>query len=181
MPDLARLRRLSQLMQTTILVFGGICAAAVIWVFLESLSSNASFETLVREGLSIREPVTLTSASVGITAILAGIQFGLLFAALYCVWRMFGAFAGEEPLSLEPAIWMRRASIAFVLVAAGAIVGRTLIILALTMGNPPGQKTLAIGIGSNDLLMLLIALIMYMMGRVMVVAAAVRNDQRGFV
>ncbi|WPZ15588.1 DUF2975 domain-containing protein [Nitratireductor rhodophyticola] len=181
MHDVARLRRLSRLMQAIVLVCGAFIAAGAVWFFAASLSDPGLFETLVRDNLSLSGPLAFTSSAIGVTAALIAVQFGLLFTALYCVWRMFGAFAAEEPLSGESAHWLRHASAAFVAVAAGSIVLRMLMILVLTMGNPAGQKMLAIGIGSAEMLSVLIACIMYMTGRLMALAAEVRAEQRDFV
>ncbi|WP_048644789.1 DUF2975 domain-containing protein [Nitratireductor soli] len=181
MADVMRLRRLSRVMRSAVLACAALILVGVAWVLGVSLSDPAGFENLLREGLSIAGPVTLTSSSIGITIVLIAVQVGLLLAALYCVWRMFGAFAAEEPLSGESARWMRRAGVAFVAIASGSIVLHTVMVLALTMGNPPGQKALSIGIGSSELLSLLIACIMYMTSHLMAVAAEARADQRGFV
>lgn len=181
MQDVTRLRRLSRLMQGIVLVCGALIALGAAGFFIVSLSDAAFFEDLVRDKLGLTGPLAFTSSAVAITAALIAIQLGLLFAALYCVWRMFGAFSAEEPLSGESAHWMGRASTAFVAVAAGGILLRMLMVLALTMGNPPGQHMLEIGFGSSELLTLLIACIMYMTGRLMAVAAEVRAEQRDFV
>ncbi|MCC5780115.1 DUF2975 domain-containing protein [Nitratireductor sp. B36] len=181
MHDVAELRRLGRLMQHIVLGVGLLIALAVCWLVLTSIGEQVRFEGLVRNGLSLSGPLTFTPAAVGATVVLMAVQFGLLAAALYCVWRMFGAFAAEEPLSVESAHWLRRASLAFVAVAGGSIVLQTLMILVLTLGNPPGQKALSIGFGSSELLALLIACVMYMAGRLMAVAAEVRAEQRDFV
>lgn len=181
MADMERLRRLSRLMQNIVLVFTGVLFVAACWVILGSFSNKAGFEGVLRQSLSIDGPITLTSSSIGVTVVLMLVQLGLFVAALYCVWRMFGAFAAEEPLSGDSALWMRRAGLSFVVVAGGSIVLQTAVILVLTLGNPPGQKMLAVGVGSSELLALLIASIMYMTSRLITVAAEVRADQKGFI
>lgn len=181
MPDIVRLRRLSRLMQSIVVVCTALILLGVAWVLAASFARPTGFADLVREGLSITGPVALTSSSIGITVVLIAVQVGLLLTALYCVWQMFGAFAAEEPLSGESVRWMRRAGLAFVAVASGGIVLHTLMVLVLTIGNPPGQKALSIGIGSSELLSLLIACIMYMTSHLMAVAVEARADQRGFV
>ncbi|EKF19135.1 DUF2975 domain-containing protein [Nitratireductor pacificus] len=181
MPDMNRLRRLSRLMQTIVMGCTALVLLGVAWALATSFVQPTGFAHLVREGLSITGPIALTSSSVGVTVVLIAVQLGFLLAALYCVWRMFGAFAADEPLSGESARWMRRAGLAFVAVASGSIVLRALMVLVLTLGNPPGQKMLAVGFGSSELLSLLIAGIMYMTSHLMAVAADVRADQRGFV
>lgn len=181
MSEIADLRRLGRTMQIVLLVGSFPIPLALVWVITRILKDPFAFEGLMRDVVDLAGPLTFTPAAALVTVLMISAQIVLLVAALYCVWRMFGAFAGEEPLALEAATWMKRASIAFLAMALGGIVIRAAIVVALTYGNPPGQQAVAIGIGSSELLTLLIASIMYMLGRVMAVAAAVRADQRGFV
>ena len=181
MNDITRLWRLGRLMRGIVLVCGLFLAVGMTWFFAESWSDPMLFERLVRSHLSLSGPLAFTTSAIGVTAALIAVQFGLLFFALYCVWCMFGAFTAPEPLSGESAHWMRRASMAFLAVAAGSILLRMLMILALTIGNPPGETMLVIGVGSAEMLSLLIACIMYMTSRLMALAAEVRAEQRDFV
>lgn len=181
MSGIAELRRLGRTMQIVLLIGAFPIPLALMWVLARLVKDPFAFEGLMREVVGLAGPMTFSPGAAAATVAMIVVQIALLVAALYCVWRMFGAFAGEEPLALEAAIWMKRASVAFLVMALGGIVIRALIVVVLTLGNPPGQQSVAIGIGSSELLTLLIASIMYMLGRVMAVAAEVRADQRGFV
>lgn len=181
MTDTAELRRLGRRMQAILMAGAIVLLMGLAWLVAEVAGNPGSLEDVIRQGLSLAGPLTFSPAVIAITGLLFAAQLALLGAALYCVWRMFGAFAAEEPLSIEPAIWMRRAGLAFVFLAAGGVLARSAIHLALTLGNPAGQRALSIGIGSGEVLTLLIASIMYMMSRVLAVAADVRADQKGFV
>ena len=181
MADVAALRQLGRRMQTILMTGVIVLLAGLGWAVVEVTGSPGGMEEAVRQGLSASGPLTFSPAAIAAAGLVAAAQLALLGAALYCVWRMFGAFAAEEPLSIEPAVWMRRAGLAFVFLAAGGVLARSAIYLALTLGNPAGQRALSIGLGSGEMLTLLIASIMYMISRVLKVAAEVRADQKGFV
>lgn len=181
MSQSVRLRRLSRMMQFAVLAFACFIGFGALWFLTSWIGDAREFETAIRQAYSLQGPLAFTPPAVAVTAVLVSLQFGLVFLALYCVWQMFGAFGGEEPLSVEAATWMHRASIAFVLTVAGSIVLQVMIVLALTLGNPAGQKALSVSFGSSQGMALLIAAIMYMTGRVLAVAAEVRAEQRDFV
>jgi Na+-transporting methylmalonyl-CoA/oxaloacetate decarboxylase gamma subunit len=181
MSDISALRSLGHRMQIILVVGVMPILVAALWYLGGLVLDPAAYEASVAQLARIEGPVALSQPAVWAVAVLALIQLSLLVAALYCVWRMFGAFAAEEPLSVEPALWMRRAGFGFVAVALGGIVLRSAAVVALTLGNPPGQRMLSFSIGSAELHTLLIACIMYMMARVTAVAAEVRADQKGFV
>lgn len=181
MSDLSKLRRLGRTMQAILAIGAVPIPLGAMWFLAELLRDPLGFEPLLRQVVNIPGPLTFTPQASVLVVVLVTVQIAFLVAALYCVWRMFGVFAGEEPLVAEAAVWMRRASLAFVIMAVGGVIARALLVVVLTMGNPPGQQAVSIAVGSGELLTLLIALIMYMMGRVMSLAAEVRADQRGFV
>ena len=181
MSDISTLRILGRRMQMVLVVGAAPIPLFVLWYLAGLVTDPAGFRTSVADLARIDGPVTLTPASVLAIATIILLQLALLLAALYCVWRMFGAFSADEPLAPEPATWMRRASLGFVAVALGGIFLRSAAVVALTLGNPPGQRMLSLSVGSAELLTLLIACIMYMMARVTAAAADVRADQKGFV
>ena len=181
MSDMSTLRTLGRRMQIILVVGAAPIPLFALWYLAGLISDPDGFEASVADLARIDGPVTLTPAAILAVAAIVLLQLALLFAALYCVWRMFGAFSADEPLAPEPAIWMRRASLGFVAVVLGGIVLRSAAVVALTLGNPPGQRMMSLSVGSAELLTLLIACIMYMMARVTAAAADVRADQKGFV
>jgi len=176
-----RLRRLSRRMRHAVTAAALLIAAGVAGFLSLALLDPATFHAGLARGLSAGVPVTTTALATGLVVLLIAVQAAVLLAALWCTRRMFGALTAEEPLSEAAARWMTRASLAFLATAITSLVAHPLVVLALTMANPPGQRALSLAVGSADLLALLVAGIMFMTGRVLSLAAVIRADQRAIV
>ena len=65
--------------------------------------------------------------------------------------------------------------------AAALPLGQTLTVLALTLGNPPGQRQLWVGLTSQHYLSLLFGLVLLAVSTVLVEAARVADENAEFV
>ncbi|CAN5132785.1 hypothetical protein BH11PSE10_BH11PSE10_10640 [soil metagenome] len=101
--------------------------------------------------------------------------------ALWSIWCLFGCYARGDLLSMRPARHLRRLSIAMVSLAAALPLGQTLTALALTLGNPPGQRQLWVGLSSQHYLSLLFGLVLLAISTVLVEAARVADENASFV
>jgi hypothetical protein len=63
----------------------------------------------------------------------------------------------------------------------GAILGRTLFGLVVTFANPIGQRQLLVQFSSNDLLMGLAAIFLFLFARIVSEVRRVDQENRGFV
>lgn len=117
---------------------------------------------------------------------------GLLFLALlpalilflltaHGIFRLFHRFGqgrildGETARQLGNVGWFLFAS------AEVAILTRTLVALALTWHNPPGQRHLVLSISLNDFMLLLFGLFVLAFAQVIKQAARIAEENRGFV
>ncbi|MBO6717232.1 MAG: DUF2975 domain-containing protein [Rhizobiaceae bacterium] len=161
---------------------GGLALAGGLSVFLlmpvfDPETFRRGVEHSVGPGISL----SFSGPATAVVVLLLAVQFAALLAAVWCVWRMFGEFAREEPLTPQSAAWMQRASIGFLVLVIVSALARPGVVLALTLANPPGQRAFAISFGSADIFALLIAAIMYMTSRVIALAAEIRDDQREII
>ena len=106
---------------------------------------------------------------------------GLGLWALWQVWQLFGCYGRGELLSLAPARHLHRLGLALVLLAGAQPLADTLVRLALTLGNPVGQRLLALGFSNVHFSYLLFGLVMLALSVVMREAARVADDNAGFV
>jgi len=179
--DFEKARRLSRIM-SAVTGLGGLAIAAAGLGFAAIAAFDPEwFGQIVSRQIAEGLPIALTPAASAVVLALTSIQFAILSTALYCLWRMFNAFASDEPLSARSAVWMRRAGGAFFFSAASGLVIRTGVIAALTIGNPPGQQMIAISVGSPDLLAVLMAGVLLMVGHILATAAEIQDDNRAFV
>ena len=176
-----RVRRLSRRMRTAVAIGGAALAAAGIAVLGSAFVAPDTFRELARGAVSTSTPHSFTPLSTAVLLVLFAVQFAILLYAVWCVWRMFGELAADEPLSLTAASWMQRGSVGFLAAAVASFLATPIATVALTLANPPGERELSIGIGSNHLLALLIAAIMFMTSRILALAAEIRDDQRAIV
>lgn len=123
---------------------------------------------------------------LGVDARLAGLAasalpVGVGLWAMWEIWRLFGCYASGELLSLRPARHLRRLGLALVTLAVAMPLGRALTVLALTLGNPPGQRQLSFVLSSEHYLSLLFGLVLLAVSTVLVEAARVADENAEFV
>lgn len=115
-------------------------------------------------------------------AFAASMLAGLVsLAALWQLWRLFGCYGRGELLSPRPAQHLHRLGLALMALALTMPLSQTLVMLALTWGNPPGQRQLVFALSSQHFLALLSGLVLLAQALVMREAARVADENEGFV
>ncbi|MFX7992937.1 hypothetical protein ABTK58_20750, partial [Acinetobacter baumannii] len=77
---------------------------------------------------------------------------GVSLFALWQMWSLFGCFAQGELLTRRPAQHLRRLGLGMCALAAAQPLGQTLVVLALTWGNPKGERQLVFGLSGDHYL-----------------------------
>jgi hypothetical protein len=101
--------------------------------------------------------------------------------ALWQMWSLFGCFAEGELLARRPAQHLRRLGLGVSSLALAQPLGHTLAILALTWGNPVGQRQLWFGLSSDHYLALLFGLLLLALAQVLHEAARVADENAEFI
>lgn len=101
--------------------------------------------------------------------------------ALWQMWSLFGCFAQGELLATRPAQHLRRLGLGLCTLSAAQPLGQTLAILALTWGNPKGERRLWLGLSSDHYLALLFGLLLLALAQVLLEAARVADENAEFV
>jgi hypothetical protein len=101
--------------------------------------------------------------------------------ALWQMWSLFGCFAQGELLARRPARHLRRLGLGLCALAAAQPLGHTFAILALTWGNPKGERQLWFGLSSDHYLALLFGLLLLALAQVLHEAARVADENAEFV
>ena len=110
-----------------------------------------------------------------------GITVVLIAMALGNLRRAFEIMAGEEPFTELAARCVTHGG---GWLAAGMVYGvlaKTLTSILLTINNPPGQRHVMIGLSSTDMLGLLAAGALFALGLILLIAAELDRENRGFV
>ncbi|QDZ01716.1 DUF2975 domain-containing protein [Nitratireductor mangrovi] len=176
-----RARRLSSRMRHVTALFATAVLLAAGGLLIVASVDAPTFRNILEDSFAEGHRIALTPASTTVTLVLLAIQLAILMSAFYCLWRMFGAFASDEPLTADAANWMHRAGVAFLATAATSVLMRTAVVSALTFANPPGERALSVSLGSPDLLAFLMAGVLLITGRIIAGAAEIREDHRAIV
>lgn len=176
---LDRLKRLSRILYgfsialiTTLAVAGGVLTALAI---TDATVLTRHFPD------ATRDPATVSFAARIASLVLGWIAIGLMIHALRCLMRMFALFGQGRILTQDAASWMRRAGITLFVLAIYATVSRTATILLLSMGNPPGERQLAIGIEGTQLFSIFIAGVFLLVAHALVLGSEIEQENRSFV
>lgn len=117
------------------------------------------FEPYMRPQLGIASNVTITVPSIFLAAIISFMRLSIGLYGLLLLRDTFAEGAAGRHFSSEAVGSFRKfAWVAIAYVVAGPF-ERTLIILAFTLGNPPGERILSIGLGGVDLLAFFVGLL----------------------
>lgn len=101
--------------------------------------------------------------------------------AFWQLWSLFGCYARGELLTPRPALHLRRLGLALTGLALALPLSDTLTVLALTWGNPPGQRMLWFHLSSQHYLSLLFGLMLLALATVLAEAARVAREHSEFV
>lgn len=116
---------------------------------------------------------------LGGLASLPGVLLGL--AALWQLWRLFGEYGAGRVFGAAAQRHLRGFAAALLASALVTPFMRTAVGIALTLGNPPGQKVLAFTLSWNDYLSILCGAVLLAVALVMADAVRLAEDNEGFV
>jgi hypothetical protein len=128
-----------------------------------------------------RNALTLTPVSQFGAAAISCTHLGLLCWALWTAKGLFARFAIGATLESQGGKDLRAIGGMIALYAALTPLAKALITVALTLGNPPGQRLLALSVGTNELILGLLGALILVLGHVMAEAARIADDNRQIV
>ncbi|QBY01939.1 DUF2975 domain-containing protein [Rhodophyticola sp. CCM32] len=112
------------------------------------------------------------------------IQLVGILLTVYVLWQMRGLFAcykKGETLSAQCADRILRIGQGLVAVGIVGILSNTVTVLLLTMGNPPGERTLSISFTDGHVGFFMAGGLIVVIGWVMREAAQIAEENRGFI
>jgi hypothetical protein len=126
-------------------------------------------------------PFTITPLIhlMAVAASMPGIGVGLF--ALLQVWHLFGAYGRGIVFGSEATERLRRLGWALMITAALRPLTQTVLILLLTLYNPPGQRQLLLSVDWQDYLALLFGGLLMAMAWAMAEASQLEQENASFV
>jgi hypothetical protein len=133
------------------------------------------------EQVGAAAPAALSGLTVLLLAATFVGQAALLLWALLALRRAFRQIADDEVVSVAAARLMRLSGIAFLTSTLAMVLLRPLASLILSLDMPAGYRFLAVGVGTQELMTLLVSGVLIVFGHLTTVAAAVDDENRRFV
>lgn len=116
---------------------------------------------------------------IGALASLPSVLLGLF--AMWQLWRLFGEYAAGRVFAGPAQRHLRAFAAALLASALLAPLMRAAIGVALTLGNPPGQRLLVFSLSWNDYLAILCGAVLLAVALVMADAVRLAEENAGFV
>jgi Protein of unknown function (DUF2975) len=126
-------------------------------------------------------PTTLTFGVQMFCAVITALFMGLICWALWTAANLFDRIGRGEVFTLQTGTDLRLIGVCIAAFAAGTTLYRTLIILAVTAGNPSGQRMLSVSFESQQAVLFVFGLLILVLGHVMAEAARLADDNRQIV
>lgn len=179
MPQLpAGLRTLTRVVRALILIGAVVLACVPPLFWLQPDWVRAAGPQMANLGTG---PIVVDERALWLGALgsLPGMLLGLY--TLWQLWRLFGEYAAGRFFAPAPQRHLRRFAWAVLAWALMAPLQRTWVALALTWGNPPGQRMLVLGLSGDDYFSILLGAVLLAIATVLAEAARVAEENEGFV
>ncbi len=172
------LGRLSTVMCILVPTGGALAEILLGWVWLSpDLVARLVLPRLALEGASVQ----LDGGTRLIGFLISMMPMAALLYMLHQAYKLFDAFRLGDVLTADAPVRLRRIGLAMVALAILRLPASTLIGLALTWGNPDGQRSVAIGLGIEDYMIALFGGLMLAIGHAMADAAQLAEEHRQIV
>lgn len=172
------MRRLSRRLATicTVLTLVLPVGAAAYWLFADpgTLAVRANLPPAV-----MAAPPAMAQRLAA--AALTEVPLLMLLAGLWQARRCFTLFAAGYVFTADAMQCLRRFAGWAMLSAVADVVCRALVSVLLTLHNAPGHRHVAIGLGSDQLFLLLFALMVWLMAAVLGAGRTLADENASFV
>ncbi len=148
MSNLNRIQRVSRIMRVccTITAFAIPVVLATMWATFSAWAPTHPEFVHIRP---LADPMPVPSLLLGFAISL--IPGGISILAFWRLRALFGLYEQGQIFTAGSIRSLRGFAIAIILFAIAKPLANALLSMALTLSNPPGQKMLAISVGSSDL------------------------------
>ncbi|RED31949.1 hypothetical protein BJ123_11339 [Rhodopseudomonas thermotolerans] len=177
-PAAARLVRLSRAMGWVTTVGIVLIVALVGAAFV--VPSWARNLLLAKLG-DIGNRLPLDAGNQALAAIIIAVPIAVMLWGLLNVRALFGEFARGQVFTATAATHLQRFGIAVLAQGALGPITATALALALSLGNPPGQRMLVLTLSSNDYVSVIVGGVLIAVATVMREATRLADENASFV
>jgi hypothetical protein len=169
-----RIQRVSKKLHYLLLIILWIMPAvtALVWLFINRLP-----ETMYRNMLPyfVSVPLPASARLMGFAVVM--IPTGVAMFGLFYVMKLFQLYEQGQIFQLANVRCFRNLSRVLIWWFIAGIIHKSLLSVALTLHNPPGQRMLTLELGSPDLTALLVGVILAVISWVMEEGRKLQEDQ----
>lgn len=145
------------------------------WLSPENVRALGPQMAGVAGGIAVDDRARALGAAVSLLPVAVGLY------ALWQLWRLFAEYGAGRVFGREAQARLKRFAWALLAAALLAPLVRAVMSVVLTLGNPPGQRQLVIGLSWDDYLAVLLAAVLIAIATVMAEAVRVAEENEGFV
>ena len=169
-----------------VLVVRALCALGVVtlltvplWFWLSPENVRALGPQLA--GVSADVAIAVDDRTRALGAAVSLLPVGIGLYALWQLWRLFAEYGAGRVFGREAQARLKRFAWALLALALLTPLVRAAMSVVLTLGNPPGQRQLSVGLSWDDYLAVLLAAVLIAIATVMAEAVRVAEENEGFV
>jgi Protein of unknown function (DUF2975) len=176
-PELKKIRNASKKLAFICLWALIVLPTLVPFVWLGDTSALAQRANIAPS--AIQNPLQTWQRIVGI--FLTEIPVVLMCLGLYQVRKCFQGFAKGEVFTHDASGHLKRFSVWMMRSAIAALVVGALLSSLLTLGNTPGQRVVAIGVSTEQLLLLFFSCVVWLMAEIIHQGQALAQENSSFI
>ncbi|KPF95789.1 hypothetical protein IP86_18055 [Rhodopseudomonas sp. AAP120] len=177
-PAAAKLVRLSRAMQWVTTVGIVLIVALIGAAFLvPSWTRNLLLTKLGDIGTRL----PLDAGNQALAAVIIAVPVAVMLWGLINVRALFGEFARGQVFTATAGTYLQRFGIAVLAQGALGPITATALALALSLGNPPGQRLLVLTFSSNDYVSVIVGGVLIAVAAVMREATRLADENASFV
>lgn len=126
-------------------------------------------------------PEVISVASLVVVYAMALVQLALVVVVIWNMRCLFGLYRRVELLSELAALHIRRIAAGLLWLSLAGVLAQSVNVIALTVGNPPGQRMISVGLEPSEIGFFLTGALLLLIGWVMGHAVAVDRENKAFV
>jgi hypothetical protein len=176
-PDLQKIRAASKKLELLCLLALIVLPILVPLVWMGDSSVLAQRANIAPS--SIQNPIQTWQRAVGI--LLTEIPVALMCLGLWQVRRCFQEFSKGEVFTDTAAVYLKKFSAWMMRSAFAALVVSALLSSLLTLGNAPGSRMIAIGVSTEQVLLLFFSCVVWLMAEIIRQGQALAQENSSFI
>jgi hypothetical protein len=174
----AGLSALTRVVRVLTAIGAGVLCVVPAWFWLTPDWVRAQGPALAGLG---NHPIVIDDRAIALGALCSLPPIAVALFALWHLWQLFGEYGQGRVFGQAAQIHLRRFAWAMLISALLAPFVRAAIGVALTLGNPVGQRLLVLGIDWNDYITILTGAVLLAVATAMAEAVRLAEENEGFV